>query len=486
MANRVSRREFIAGSAAAGAFLLAPATHVLGANERVRIAVIGCGGKGKDHVRAFGKIPDVEIVAVCDPDLKHMDEAAGDGEKKPDRRQDYRRVLDDKSIDAVVIATPNHWHAPMAILACQAGKHVYVEKPVSHSISEGRVMVKTARQTNRLVQGGTQHRSDPSLRELAADLKAGKYGKVLWVHCSKLESRQPIGKVAEPTPVPDSVDYDLWAGPAPMTPVMRKNFHYDWHWQWNWGDGETGNWGVHYIDDIMNFLDLDRVPTRVVAAGNRFEWDDDGESPNMHAALFDFGGLPVVVDIRNLADPVRPEGKRPGGKSGAVYLQMRGGNYICCEGGIIRFARGGGTSFDVKTGEQIKQYKGTGGSGHDSNFIDAIRAGKRDMLHAEIEVAHRSTVICHLANIAYRVGQEANFEQVRAAFSGHEDAVQTLADMAEQISGCGVDLSKTPFRVGPQLSFDPETERFTGEFAETANARLRYEYRGRYAQELPT
>lgn len=484
MRKTVNRREFIAGAAAAGTLLVLPLGRVRGANDRVRIGVIGCGGKGKDHINAFRKIPNVEVAAICDPDLKRMDEAAGDGEPRPARHQDYRRILDDRSIDAVVIATPNHWHAPMTILACRAGKHVYVEKPVSHSIHEGREMVKAARATDRLVQAGTQHRSDPSLRELAEDLKAGKYGKVQWIHCSKLESRQPIGKVDAATAVPEHIDYELWAGPAPMSPVMRKNFHYDWHWQWNWGDGEMGNWGIHFIDDIMNFLDLDRVPTRVVAAGNRFAWDDDGQTPNVHAALFDWGGLPVVVDIRNLPDPVRPEGKRAGGNGGAVYLKMRGGNYICCEGGIVRFSRGGGTSFDAKSGEQIKQYKGTAGSGHDRNFIDTLRAGKRETLSAEIEVSHRSTIVCHLANIAYRLGEAANLEQARAAFSGHDDAAATLADMAEQAVGCGVDLSRTPFRLGPALTFDPDAERFTGENAEEANGCLRYAYRGPYEEML--
>jgi hypothetical protein len=247
------------------------------------------------------------------------------------RHQDFRRILDDKNIDVVVIATPNHWHAPMTIMACKAGKHVYVEKPVSHGIWEGRQMVKAARDHDRIVQAGTQHRSDPALRELAADLRSGRYGKVLWIHCSRLVAREPIGKVAEPVPVPNHIDYNLWAGPAPMTPVMRMNFHYDWHWQWNWGDGEMGNWGIHYVDDVLNFLELDTVPTRVIAAGNRFAWNDDGQTPNMHMALFDLKGIPLVVDIRNLPDLQRPEGQRAGGDGGAVYLRMRHGNYIMCE-----------------------------------------------------------------------------------------------------------------------------------------------------------
>ena len=485
MSAKSTRREFLAASAVAGAAVLWPASMVRGANNRVNIAVLGCGWKGGEHAPAFSKIPDVRVVAICDPDLKRMDEVAKKIEYDVAKVRDFRHVLDDKAIDAVVIATPNHWHAPMTMMACAAGKHVYVEKPVSHGIWEGRKMVEAARKYDRIVQAGTQHRSDPAVKELRADLAAGKYGKVSWVHCSRLVSRKPIGKVSEPTPVPESVDYNLWAGPAPMTPVQRKQFHYDWHWQWNWGDGEMGNWGIHYVDDVLNLLSLDTVPTRVVTAGRRFAWDDNGQTPNMELSLFDLNGTPLVVDIRNLADVKRPEGKRAGGDGGAVYLRMRHGNYIACEKAFIRFARGGGKAFDRESGEMIKQYKGTGGSGHDVNFIEAVRAGDRTLLNAEIEASHRSTVVCHQANITCRVGHDAPVEQVREVLTRHTDATDTLADMMEQLDGNNVDLAKTPFVLGPELTFDPASERFTGEQAEAANKLLRYEYRAPFAADLP-
>jgi predicted dehydrogenase len=369
-------------------------------------------------------------------------------------------------------------------MACRAGKHVYVEKPVSHGIWEGRQMVKAARAENRLVQAGTQHRSDPALRELAADLKKGMYGKVLWIHCSKLVAREPIGRVTAPTPVPAHIDYDLWAGPAPKTPVQREQFHYDWHWQWHWGDGEMGNWAIHYLDDVRNILELHTAPTRVIAAGNRFGWDDDGQTPNMHMALFDYAGMPLVVDVRNLPDPQRPEGKRAGGSGGAVYLGMRHGNYIMCEGAVIRIGRGGGKSYDKQTNDTIKHYNGTGGSGHDVNFIDAIRSGKRSDLSAEIEVAHGSTILVHQANIGYRVGARSSIDQLRESLGEHSDAVDTLAEMIEQIGGNGVDLKKEPFVLGPQLTFDPEQERFIGDHAEGANKFLRHVYREPFARAL--
>jgi hypothetical protein len=206
----------------------------------------------------------------------------------------------------------------------------------------------------------------------------------------------------------------------------------------------------------------------------------------MHMALFDLQGIPLVVDIRNLPDLQRPEGKRAGGDGGAVYLRMRHGNYIMCEGGFIRMARGGGKSYDRETGQEMKHYSGTGGSGHDVNFIKAVRSGRRSDLNAEIEVSHRSTILCHQANISYRVGTRAAVDEVRSAFDSHADAVETLADIVEQVQCNGVDLSNRPLVLGPQLEFDAEHERFTGPRAEAANEYLRYEYRAPFAREIET
>jgi predicted dehydrogenase len=468
--SRITRRDFIKSSLAAGAAmtLLSPYSRVRGANSDIRIAVVGVGGQGSNHINLFRKLPGVRVVAICDADKNHLEKNVEEFKKrneKVDVYADVRKLLEDKNIDAISTATPNHWHSLITIWACQAGKDVYVEKPVSHNIWEGRKMVEAARKYKRIVQAGTQQRSCPAVKEAARDIQAGKYGKVLWVHCSKLgtDNRKSIGKVTTPQPVPPSIDYDLWAGPAPMTPVMRKSFHYDWHWQWNWGDGEMANWGVHYLDDMRHLLGWDNVPAKVVAAGNRFAWDDNGETPNMHLALFDYDGLPVVIDIRNLPDP-----KRPGGKDGAVYLYSRGGNYIQCEDASIRISRGGGGAYD-KDGSRIYQYKGDGGAAHAQNFIDAVRSRRREDLAADIEVGHLSTVLCHQANICWRVGSKATVDQVRQSMKSHKDALDTLSDMLEQIDGNGVDTAKEPFILGPVLTYDRKQERFVGENAEQAN-----------------
>lgn len=456
----ISRRGFLLSTAAGAAFTILP-RRAFGANEQVNIGIIGFGGKGHAHFKDFQAVPHANIIAVSDADTEKMADA-GDGIAK---YQDFRKLLEMKDIDAVIIATPDHWHCLAAITAFQAGKHAYVEKPVSHYIWEGRRLVEAARKYNRIVQAGTQQRSCPAVRECAADIQSGKYGKVLWAHCSVLSAREPIGKVDKPTEVPETVDYNLWAGPAPMTPVMRKKFHYDWHWQWNWGTGEMGNWGVHYLDDLRHLLGWNDVPDNVMAAGNRW-WDDDGETPNMHMCLMEHRGVKFVIDVRNMKDPGH------GGDQGAVYLGNRGGNYIMCEDGFIKIARGGGKGYD-KDGKVIKQYKGDGGGTHGANFIEALRAGSNASLNSEIEVGHLSTTLCHLANIGYRLGKNASVDEVRTSVNKNEDAVNTLESMLTQLQGNNVDIEKKPFILGPKLSFDLKAEQFTGDHADEANKLVR-------------
>ena len=462
----ITRRNFIKGVVAASTVYSLIPSSVQGANNRVNVGIIGVGPKGLLHVKGFGKIENAEVIAISDPDLTRMEIADYSGAK----HQDFRKLLEMKEIDAVVIATPDHWHSLAAITACQAGKHVYVEKPVSHNIWEGRQMVKAARKYNRIVQAGTQHRSCPAVQECAKDVQAGNYGKVLWAHTSQLEALKPIGKVGRPMEVPESIDYNLWSGPAPLLPVMRKKFHYDWHWQWPWGTGQMGNWGVHYIDDLRHILGWDDVPTSIQAAGNRW-WDDDGQTPNMHMCLMEHQGVKVVVDIRNMVDPA---GR--GGDSGAIYLGSRGGNHIMCENGYIKISRGGGKGYDPD-GKIIKQYRGTGGEGHDVNFIDAVRLGSNKSLNCEIEVGHQSTVICHMANVNWQIGREVDVDEIRDNVKPHEDAVSTIESHIAQLNGNGVDLKTKPFVMGPKLKYDTISETFIGNNAARANKYLRRVYR---------
>ncbi len=294
-----SRRSFITQSALA--FTALSASRVLGANETVRVASIGLGGQGLGNASRMAKVPGVEIVYLCDPDTAMLDKA-----KKvfPNAKtaQDLRRVMEDKEVDAVVVSTGNHWHVLASIWAIQAGKDVYVEKPVSHNIWEGRKLVEAARKHNRIVQGGTQQRSDPLQEEIKAFLDTGTLGKIKYVRCNHYSQRSSIGKTERPLTPQKSVDYNLWLGPAQDEPLYRERLHYDWHWDWNTGNGEMGNWGPHILDDLRNVVFRDKValPKRVIAGGGRFGWDDAGETPNTHFAYMDTGEIPVIIDFHNL------------------------------------------------------------------------------------------------------------------------------------------------------------------------------------------
>jgi predicted dehydrogenase len=386
--------------------------------------------------------------------------------------QDYRKILDMKDVDAISIAAPNHWHAAMTVFGCQAGKHVYVEKPVSHSLWEGRQMIEAARKYKRIVQGGTQQRSCPAPQEAAKDIAAGKYGKVLWVHCMKLNHRQPIGLVTEPQPVPDGVDYNLWAGPAPASPIMRKNFHYDWHWQFAWGDGEMGNWAVHYTDDLCHMLGWTTLPEKVISGGGRFVWKDNGDTPNMHFSYMEHGGIPVVVEIRDLPHSTERQGA-------TSYKGTREGNIIMCEKGLIKLARGGGKAYTPDGKETITSYRGNAGKGHFENFINAVRSGRREDLAAEIALSHVSTSICHLANVSYKLGVKASPEKVSEAMGPHQDALDTVESVVNQVKAN--DGSLDPMVLGPMLTFDPKIEQFTGDRAAEANALTRLPHRKEFA-----
>ena len=481
--HQLTRRRFLKNSliATAGTYAgLASRPSLRAAEnseEEVRVGIIALGWRGGEHVDYFQGLPGVNIVAMCDADQARLDQRLGEFQSKyectADGYRDFRRILDRDDIDAVVLAPAESLAFAHGGLGLSGGKHVYVEKPVSHSIWEGRKMVEAARKYDRIVQAGTQHRSCPAVIEAAKDIQAGRWGKVQWVHCSRLNTnnRQSIGMVTEPQPVPETLDYNLWAGPAPMTPVMRRQFHYDWHWQWNWGDGEMANWGIHYIDDLRHILGWNDIPTKVVTAGNRFVWDDNGQTPNMQFALYDHGDIKVVVDIRNLPDPMRL-----GGRQGAIYLDRREGNVIKCEGATVRIARGGGGAYD-EDGQRIYQYRGDGGSGHAQNFIDAVRSGRREDLNAEVEVGHLSTAMCHQANMAWKAGAAATVDEARESMKTHEDALNTLNDMLEQLEGNSVDLTKTPLILGPQLTYDGQREQFVGDNAEKANAFLKCSYR---------
>jgi predicted dehydrogenase len=472
--SRIHRRRFLQQSAAIGTALSILPVRAQSVNEKLNIGFIGLGGRGNELMKQFGKLSDVRIAAVCDPDQKLLDEA-GQKHSAAKKYADLRKLLDDADVDAVAIATCNHWHALAAIWACQAGKHVYVEKPLAHNHWEGQQVIRAARKHDRIVQVGTQQRSDPLQEELKNFLHdENGLGDIEYVMVCRFGKRASIGKRPDPLQPPNSLDYDLWLGPARDMPVYRDNWHYDWHWNWNTGNGEMGNWGVHVIDDMVNVVLRDRVPfpKRLLAAGGRVAWQDAGETPNVCFAYFDSGSVPVLFGLTNLPDI-------KGGENDVKHHGVGSGYVVHCEGGYYAGGRGGGAAHD-REGKVIRRFKGDSGAGHPRNFVDAVASRDRNRLNAEVQIGHQSTAWCNLVNIACRVGGPYANEKTQSIGAGFGPWDQLVGQAYEHLKRNGIDIGKTEFRISPVLEFDGGSEQFVGDEADLANQLLRREYRGRF------
>lgn len=472
--KRITRRDFMKSSIAAGAVLAMPFSRVRGANNDIRLGVVGLGGQGgmgqgKYHIKLFSEIPGVRVVAICDADRDVLDSEVQkfkERNEKVDTYTDVRKLLEDKNIDAITTATPNHWHALVMIWACQAGKDVYVEKPVSYNIWEGRRMVEAARKYNRIVQSGMQRRSDEGLQQAIQYIKEGNLGKILFIHSMCYRKRESIGKVNGPQPIPKSVDYNLWTGPAPLVPLMRKRLHYDWHWMWDTGNGDLGNNGIHMLDVCRWALGKNTLPERVMSIGGRFVWDDDAETANTQIVLLDYKPAPIIYEVRNLP-------RKKGDSAMDSYRGIRSGQVIQCEHGYFA----GGWTYD-NDGNKIKQFKVTGGAGHQANFIKALRSRKVSDLNADILEGHLSAALCHMGNISYRLGAKTTPEQIKEVLQGDKETLETFERFQEHLFANWVDLSKTQAVLGPWLKMDSAKEKFVGEWpTHWANKLLRRSYR---------
>jgi predicted dehydrogenase len=475
--KEIARRTFLKGSIAAGAGMLLPHSRVLGANEDIRMGVIGLGGNGRGHVNRYRGMPGVRLVAICDADKNRLNAVAKritDDKGRVETYVDLRRMLDNKDIDAVTISTPNHWHALAAIWACQAGKDVKVEKPVSHNIWEGRKIVEAARKYGRIVQAGSESRSDPALKEVFEYIQQGGLGKILLARgfCYKL--RSGIGKVAGPQAVPGHIDYNLWTGPAPLKPLMRKKLHYDWHWMWDTGNGDICNQGAHEMDMCRWALGQKGLPPRVMSIGGRFGFNDDGETANSQIALLDYEPAPIIFEVRHLPN-------KKGIRSSDHYKGIRIGVIIECEGGYFAGGVGGGCIYD-NDGKRIKQFTSSGGGGHSQNFINAIRSRKVSDLNADIEVGHTSAALSHMANISHRIGTRMGDEDIKEIIKSNPKMAEAFERFEKHLRANEVDTQKTPAVLGPMLQMDPVKERFHGKFpAKWANQLLTREYRKPFA-----
>jgi len=477
----MKRRDFMKGSLAAAAALALPGcatgpkpfSRIRGANDDIRIGVIGLRIKGHHHVECLRELPGARVVAVCDADkslLQQEVEQFKASHSPVDAYVDLRRLLDNPNVDAVVIATPNHWHALATIWACQAGKDVYVEKPVCHNVWEGRQMVRAARHYRRIVQTGTQKRSDPGIREAFDSIQKGDLGKILYARGICYKRRESIGKVDGPQPIPESVNYDLWCGPAPKGPLMRQQLHYDWHWVWPTGNGDIGNQGVHEVDMCRWALGQTGFPPRVFSLGGRFGYDDDGETPNTQLLVYDYSPAPILFEVRGL-----PRKKEDSAMD--HYRGIRIGVVIQCEQGYFAGGEGGGWFYD-NAGKHLKQFVGDGGAGHHANFLKAVRSRNPADLNADILEGYISSSLCHLGNISYRVGTETPREEIREAIKADREVLDSFQRFESHLAANEIDLERTRAALGPWLKFDSESERFVGGFNyPRANDLLTREYR---------
>lgn len=450
-----------------------PHARILGANDDVRVAVVGFRSKGMQHIGSFMELPGVRVVALCDVDThvmrKGLDTYFKDAAIQPETFTDVRRLLDAADVDALVVATPNHWHAPITVWGCEAGKDVYVEKPCSHTLWEGQQIKAAAKKHGRIVQVGTQSRSDSGLQAAFKYIKDGNLGPIEYVRAINYRIRNPIGKVEGTKEVPDHIDYDLWLGPASREPLTRNELHYDWHWQWPYGNGELGNMGAHLLDLSAWALDEDKFPARVISVGGRFAFDDDGQTPNTHLVYYDYKPCPVLCEIRNL-----PRWK--GEESADNWHGHRTGVQVKCRDGFYLGYLTGGAIYD-NDGKRVKQFPGDGGGAHHQNFIDAVRARKPELLAADPAKGHLAAGVTHLGNISHRLGEKADGAKIRRSAEEAPLLAEAFERFNEHLLVNGIDVIKTPRILGPWLEFDPASERFTGERAEDANAFLKGTYR---------
>ena len=480
--KNTSRRKFMKGAlygaAGTSTFCSLPANaKVKGANEDIRVAVIGCGGRGGGHVNASLGHKNVRVAGVCDADYKrnesNANRVASKQGSKPKIYEDYRELCTDKEIDAVMIATPNHLHSLISILAAQNGKHVYVEKPVSHNIWEGRKLVEAAEKYAKkgvIIQHGMQRRSDTGWREVMEWIKDKPLGEMIVSRGFCYKPRKSIGKVSAPKQPPAEVNYDLWSGPREILPIRRERFHYDWHWQSPYGNGDIGNQGPHQMDVARWALGQEKCAPNVLSIGGRFGYDDDGDTANTQIAFFDYKPVPLMFEVRGL-----PEKGLDWGKGMSNYKGARVGNVIEFEGGYVSESK----AYDDK-GKSFKKFGITNGRGHFENWIASIKEGiKNGAVEHELSAhtGHISAALGHMANVSHFIGEESSPEECKDAINGDKLKLEVYNRFASHLENNGIDLSKAKATLGPLLSFDPDKEEFTGDLSNDANELVKGDYR---------
>jgi len=505
--SKLNRRSFLQRSLAAGAALSLPArvySQSKGANSDIRVAIVGFNGRGKSHISGFLDTPGVRIVGLCDVDYSVLEagkaQLAGKGQQV-EGYTDIRKLLENKEIDAISTATPNHWHSLLAIWGIQAGKDVYLEKPVSHNVWEGRKVVEAARKYGKIVQTGTQSRSSGGLRAAQTWAQEGHLGKLLYARGLCYKRRPSIGKVTKETPFPQTIDKDLWFGPAPIKPLMRSKLHYDWHWVWDTGNGDLGNQGIHQMDIARWFLNENELSPNIFSIGGRVGYIDDGETPNTQIIVHGYKKAPLIFEVRGLpSEPAKkivgPDGKETKGPekmdeyrgaSIGVIVQYEKGYIV-----IPSYTGAGVFDNDNKLIKRFGSFKAPEGqadpgptadapakeSGHFGNFIAAVRSRKHTDLNADILEGHLSSALCHTGNISHHLGQKADQGAIREKIKADKEASDSFDRVVEHLKKNDVNIDQEKLVLGEFLKMDPKTEKFVKNPA--ADKLLTREYRAPY------
>lgn len=467
-----SRRRFLEQSmfaataalttGASGRLLAAEEARPASPNDKYSVAIIGTNGRGQSHIGSVLGKENCEITYLCDPDsnvgqrrTEYVTEKQG---KAPKFVQDMRRVFEDDSVDIVTIATQNHWHALAAIWAMQAGKDVYVEKPVSHNVSEGRRMVQVARKEGRVCQTGTQIRSMRGTQEAIDFVHSGGIGDVKVARGTCYKRRNSIGSASQ-RDVPSGVDYNLWLGPAPERAFTKNRFHYNWHWHWDYGNGDLGNQGIHQMDVARWGLGLDNLGQSVTAYGGRFGYEDDGETPNTLVSMHDYGDKLLIFEVRGLkTDSLR------GADVGNIFYGS--------DGYVVMTGYSSGAAFDLD-GNMTKKFDA--GGDHFGNFLDAVASRNHEDLNADILEGHLSSALCHLGNASFLLGEETSVDAANEQLGSNEEVQDSFTRFQDHLANNSVDLSVEKLQLGPKLMIDAENEEFINNG--DASAMLTRDYR---------
>lgn len=498
MSTKLTRRSFLTRAALAAGAISLPArvyAQAPGSNSAIRVGVVGFNGRGQAHISGYLGSKAARITAMCDVDTTVLDKGSAQLKNKSlqvETYQDIRKMLESKELDAVSIATPNHWHSLAAIWAIQAGKDVYVEKPVSHNVWEGRQLVMAADKYKRIVQMGVQSRSATGIADALEWQKSLPLGKIKYVRGLCYKRRPSIGKVDKETPFPAHIDKDLWFGPAPVKPIMRAKLHYDWHWIWDTGNGDLGNQGIHQMDIARRFLGEEALSPSVFSVGGRLGYIDDGETANSQFIVHGYEKAPLIFEVRGLPEKTGAKDMdKYRGAGVGVIVQYENGYLVCPDYNNALAIDNAGNAVkkfgnppipkgvtDNLPKEDKKKETDPDRENHFANFLKAVQSRKTSDLHGKIIDGHISSALCHTGNISYLLGKKASPDAIKEKLKGNKEAMDSLERLATHLAANDVDITKDQLTLGEFLKMDPKTEKFVGNAA--ADKMLTREYRAPY------